>query len=77
MSCLLVERVILVGKVCLEKMMNKDREDKIRTILNYLKNKMNVMNDPETKKVRNILQNDDITLQEVVEWYIEYVWRSA
>lgn len=57
--------------------MNKDREDKIRTILNYLKNKMNVMNDPETKKVRNILQNDDITLQEVVEWYIEYVWRSA
>jgi hypothetical protein len=58
-------------------MMDKDREDKIRTILSYLKNKMSVMNDPETKKVRNILQNDDITLQEVVEWYIEYVWRSC
>lgn len=57
--------------------MDKDREDKIRTILTYLKNKMSVMNDPETKKVRNILQNDDITLQEVVEWYIEYVWRSC
>ena len=57
--------------------MNKDREDKIRTILSYLKNKMSVMNDPETKKVRNIIQNDDITLQEVVEWYIEYVWRSC
>ena len=57
--------------------MDKDREDKIRTILSYLKNKMSVMNDPETKKVRNILQNDDITLQEVVEWYIDYVWRSA
>jgi hypothetical protein len=57
--------------------MDKDREDKIRTILSYLKNKMSVMNDPETKKVRNILQNDDITLQEVVEWYIEYVWRSC
>lgn len=72
-----MERVILVGKVCLEKMMNKDREDKIRTILTYLKHKISVMNDHETKKVRNILQNDDITLQEVVEWYIEYVWRSA
>ena len=58
-------------------MMDKDREDKIRTILSYLKNKMSVMNDPETKKVRNIIQNDDITLQEVVEWYIEYVWRSC
>ena len=57
--------------------MDKDREDKIRTILSYLKNKMSVMNDPETKKVRNILQNDDISLQEVVEWYIEYVWRSC
>ena len=57
--------------------MDKDREDKIRTILSYLKNKMSVMNDPETKKVRNILQNDDIRLQEVVEWYIEYVWRSC
>ena len=57
--------------------MDKDREDKIRTILTYLKNRISVMNDPETKKVRNILQNDDITLQEVVEWYIEYVWRSC
>lgn len=57
--------------------MDKDREDKIRTILSYLKNKMSVINDPETKKVRNILQNDDISLQEVVEWYIEYVWRSC
>ena len=57
--------------------MDKEREDKIRTILSYLKNKMSVMNDPETKKVRNIIQNDDITLQEVVEWYIEYVWRSC
>ena len=57
--------------------MDKDREDKIRTILTYLKNKMSVMNNPETKKVRNIIQNDDITLQEVVEWYIEYVWRSS
>jgi len=58
-------------------MMDKDREDKIRTILTYLKNRMSVMSNPETKKVRNILQNDDITLQEVVEWYIEYVWRSS
>jgi hypothetical protein len=58
-------------------MMDKDREEKIRTILSYLKNKMSVMNDPETKKIRNIIQNDDITLQEVVEWYIEYVWRSC
>ena len=57
--------------------MDKDREDKIRTILTYLKNKMSVMNDPETKKVRNILKDDDITLGEVVEWYIEYVWRSC
>lgn len=56
--------------------MDKDREDKIRTILNYLTNKMRVMSNPSTKKVRNILQNDDITLAEVVEWYIDYVIRT-
>ena len=35
------------------------------------------MSKNQTEKVKNILEDDDITLQEVVEWYIDYVWRSA
>ena len=57
--------------------MNKDREDKIKTILTYLNNKMSVMSRPQTDSVKSILENDDITLQEVVEWYIDYVQRSC
>lgn len=56
--------------------MDKDREDKIRTILTYLTSRMSVMSNPATKEVRDILQNDDITLAEVVEWYIDYVIRT-
>lgn len=56
--------------------MDKDREDKIRTILTYLTSRMNVMSNPATKEVRDILHNDDITLAEVVEWYIDYVIRT-
>jgi len=57
--------------------MNKDREDKIKTILTYLNNKMSVMSRPQTDSVKSILENDDISLQEVVEWYIDYVQRSC
>ncbi len=35
------------------------------------------MNQIETDKVKKILEDDDITLKEVVEWYIDYVWRSS
>jgi len=35
------------------------------------------MSKPETEKVKKILEDDDITLQEVVEWYIDYVWQSS
>jgi len=38
---------------------------------------MSVMNQIETDKVKKILEDDDITLKEVVEWYIDYVWRSS
>ena len=35
------------------------------------------MNQAETDKVKKIVEDDDISLQEVVEWYIDYVWRSS
>ncbi len=28
-------------------------------------------------KVKKILEDDDITLKEVVEWYIDYVWSHS
>jgi|TARA_B100000497_G_scaffold112826_1_gene134071 hypothetical protein len=54
-----------------------DKDKKIGTILSYLNHKMSVMNQIETDKVKKILEDDDITLKEVVEWYIDYVWRSS
>ena len=54
-----------------------DRDKKIGIILSYLNHKMSVMNESETNKVKKILEDDDITLKEVVEWYIDYVWRSS
>lgn len=54
-----------------------NKEEKIKTILNYLTRKISVMNNAETKQVREILKDDDISLQEVVEWYIDYVWSHS
>ena len=54
-----------------------DKDKQIGTILSYLNHKMSVMNQIETDKVKKILEDDDITLKEVVEWYIDYVWRSS
>lgn len=54
-----------------------DKDKKIGVILSYLNHKMSVMNESETSKVKKILEDDDITLKEVVEWYIDYVWRSS
>lgn len=54
-----------------------DKDKKIGTILSYLNHKMSVMNEAETNKVKKILEDDDITLKELVEWYIDYIWRSA
>ena len=54
-----------------------DKKEQITTVLDYLNHRMSVMNQSETDKVKKILENDDITLKEVVEWYIDYVWRSS
>ena len=35
------------------------------------------MSQTQTEKVKKILEDADITLQEVVEWYIDYIWRSS
>ena len=54
-----------------------DKDKKIGTIISYLSHKMSVMNQSETDKVKKILEDDDITLKEVVEWYIDYVWSHS
>ena len=54
-----------------------DKKENITTVLDYLNHRMSVMNQVETDKVKKILEDDDITLKEVVEWYIDYVWRSS
>ena len=54
-----------------------DKEEKITTVLDYLKHRMSVMNHVETDKVKKILEDYDITLKEVVEWYIDYVWSHS
>tara|TARA_R100000329_G_C7432936_1_gene152218 strand:- start:181 stop:354 length:174 start_codon:yes stop_codon:yes gene_type:complete len=53
--------------------MNQDRKRKIKKVLIYLNNKISVVNEFETSEVKKILEDDDITLKEVVEWYIDYV----
>jgi hypothetical protein len=58
-------------KYNLGEMMDKDK--KIRKVLVYLNNKISVVNQSETEEVKEILEDDDITLKEVVEWYIDYV----
>ena len=50
-----------------------DKDKKIRKVLVYLNNKISVVNQSETEEVKKILEYDDITLKEVVEWYIDYV----
>jgi len=35
------------------------------------------MSKTQTEKVMKICENDDITLKEVIEWYIDYVLRSC
>jgi len=54
-----------------------NKEERIKTILNYLNSRMSAMSKNQTEKVKKILEDDDISLQEVVEWYIDYVWRSS
>ena len=50
-----------------------DKDKKIGTILSYLNHKMSVMNQIETDKVKKILEDDDITLTDVVYFYMDYV----
>ena len=57
--------------------MNQDRKRKIKKVLIYLNNKISVVNEFETSEVKKILEDDDITLKEVVEWYIDYVWSHS
>ena len=54
-----------------------DKDKKIGVILSYLNHKMSVTNQFETDKVKKILEDDDITLKEVIEWYIDYVWSHS
>jgi|TARA_R110000868_G_scaffold168229_3_gene402870 hypothetical protein len=54
-----------------------DKDKKIGTILSYLNHKMSVMNQIETDKVKKIVEDDDITLKELIEWYIDYVWSHS
>ena len=54
-----------------------DKDKKIGTIISYLNHKMSVMNQSETDKVKKILEDDDIALKEVIEWYIDYVWSHS
>ena len=54
-----------------------DKKEKITTVLDYLNHRLSVMNEVETNKVKKILEDDDITLKEVVEWYIDYVWSHS
>jgi hypothetical protein len=50
-----------------------DKIEQITTILNYLNHKMRVMDKKETDKVKKILQDDDITLTDVVYFYMDFV----
>ena len=54
-----------------------NKKEQITTILDYLNQRLSVMNEAETNKVKKILEDDDITLKEVVEWYIDYVWSHS
>ena len=54
-----------------------DKDKKIGVILSYLNHKMSVMNQTETDKVKKIVEDDDITLKELIEWYIDYVWSHS
>jgi hypothetical protein len=54
-----------------------EKEESIREVLRYLNSKLSVNSRAETEKVKKILAADEITLREVVEWYIEYVQRSC
>tara|TARA_B100000073_G_scaffold197030_1_gene163172 strand:+ start:999 stop:1199 length:201 start_codon:yes stop_codon:yes gene_type:complete len=62
-----------VGSIPAGVIMNQDRKRKIKKVLIYLNNKISVVNAFETSEVKKILEDDDITLKEVVEWYIDYV----
>ena len=54
-----------------------DKDEKIAAVLAYLNNKIKVMSGAETETVRAIAAAGDITLHDVVEWYIAYVNRSC
>jgi len=50
-----------------------DKQEQITTVLNYLGHKMSVMDKEKTDKVKKILEDDDITLTDVVYFYMDYV----
>ena len=54
-----------------------DKKEQITTVLNYLSHKMSVMDKEETDKVKKILEDDDITLTDVVYFYMDYVNMQA
>ena len=46
-----------------------DKDKKIRKVLVYLNNKISVVNQFETEEIKEILEDDDITLKEVCLLY--------
>lgn len=58
-------------------MITRNKADQIKVVLDYLTHRMSVMSDADTKRVREILEGGEITLSDVVEWYIDYVLRSV
>lgn len=58
-------------------MSSRTKADQIKVVLDYLNHRMSVMSDADTRRVRQILEGGDITLSDVVEWYIDYVLRTA
>lgn len=58
-------------------MSNRTKADQIKVVLNYLAHRMSVMSNADTRRVREILEGGEITLSDVVEWYIDYVLRSS
>jgi len=62
----------------LEKNVDAEREKAILLIIKFIRNQMMVVNLCEQKNLFAQLEKfPDITLEEVIKYYIEAVWRNA
>lgn len=53
------------------------KEESIRIILKYLNNKLLVMSKAERDKIQFILDNEDVCLRELIDWYENYVNKTC